>query len=66
MNSSGLWPEIPPQRAVGVYRVIILLLPPHPTPLPPGERGLAETPAQADGVLKTHNKAIVGQLALSF
>jgi hypothetical protein len=41
-----------PTQAIGVYRGIVLLLPPHPIPLPK-ERELAETLPQADGVLKS-------------
>jgi hypothetical protein len=41
-----------PTQAIGVCRGIILLLPPHPTPLP-RERKLAEAPPQGDGLLKS-------------
>jgi len=49
--------SITPPQADGVCKGIILSLPPHPTPLP-RERELAETPAQADGVLKTLIKPV--------
>ena len=42
-------------QAIGVYRGIILLLLPHPAPLP-RERELAETLPQEDGVLKNPNQ----------
>ena len=50
--------SITPPQADGVCKAIILSLPPHPTPLP-RERELAETPAQADGALKTLMKNIL-------
>ena len=44
-----------PAASGGVSKGIISIISPHPNPLP-RERELVETPPQADGVFKKHNK----------